>query len=681
MAPRAGSWFGRAKAPPLHVPTTPPSRAAWLAQGVVPLKAQTVTFLRVEIAEPLPFPADAGFELVSEIGRGGSGIVYAVRKEDRELALKLPQSDLGERDRANFLREAALLQRAAHPGVVEVLDAGTLSDGRPYLLMPILRGASLADFLVRRGSLSTDAALALFLPLAEAVAHLHALGLVHRDIKPENVFYLDADEKLVLLDFGIARETNKAPSTTTQANVVRGTPATMAPERFFGARASESSDAYELALVLYAMLTGALPWGESTDASERLSPKAPSELGVDVPAGVEAVILEALSTRPERRPTVRALIERLGGERASVPISSAGRRTADLPSRPRPSALVVRPSDHDLPSEEEALAMLADVVGSARRKRRRSRRPGRRPVAPSSKGLRVVEVGSSRPRSVPRSSSERWPPRAWPPGEPASSASPSAPSEAAIPGSRAVTALASASGRVVADPPSSASAAPSAAGPTALSAPSSGAPSSSAVPSSSALARDPAKDAARRSPVRRVTSFGSSRAPTTRRWSEYSCKAFREGTLEENYSATEEARCRSMLSDLRAREAAPAPTDAQAGLVYCAKLRDAYCSPELKSLWVAKTLCAQGEALYEQNKSLPPSSWKGANDQCAQMLPGLTATSAEVVPRHFVATARLEELNAKRSRRSLVPKHSRSMRQRVRPRRHIGLLAPRPSKV
>jgi eukaryotic-like serine/threonine-protein kinase len=193
------------------------------------------------------------FAIERELGRGGMGVVYAARQEGRRVALKVSIDDLPERDRKHFLEEAALLSRISHPGVVEILDSGLFDDGRPYLVMPLLDGKTLAERL-QRGRIETDLALRLFAQLAGAVAALHEVGIVHRDIKSENVMYLEQEERLVLLDFGIAREIDRPASTTTRMNLVRGTPGCMAPERFFGTRASASSDVYELAVVLYAMV-------------------------------------------------------------------------------------------------------------------------------------------------------------------------------------------------------------------------------------------------------------------------------------------------------------------------------------------------------------------------------------------------------------------------------------------
>jgi serine/threonine protein kinase len=182
------------------------------------------------------------FVIERELGRGGMGVVYAARHDGRQVALKVSLEDIPGRDKKHFLQEAELLSRIAHPGIVEILASGTLDDGRPYLVMPLLAGRTLAERL-QRGRIEPDLALRLFAQLAGAVAVLHDAGIVHRDIKPENVIYLEDEERLVLLDFGIARDIDRPASTTTRMNLVRGTPGFMAPERFFGTPAARSRSA------------------------------------------------------------------------------------------------------------------------------------------------------------------------------------------------------------------------------------------------------------------------------------------------------------------------------------------------------------------------------------------------------------------------------------------------------
>ncbi len=279
-------------------------------------------------------PASLGeFAIEGLLGEGGSSLVYAARRGDEELALKVLHPDLGlsPRETERFLAEAERLRAVRHPAIVELRAAGVLPDGRPYLAMPRLRGRSLASRLAD-GPLSASRAVALFDGVADAVATLHRAGLIHRDIKPENVLWLDEDDRLVLLDLGIARDAEGAPSTTTRAGLARGTPRYMAPERLFGQRASVRTDVYELALLLYVMLAGSAPWRDD-DPQGRLSPSIDPKLVAALPEGLVATLGDALALDVARRPA--SVDELVGRVRACAPalgisaVARSGERLSD----------------------------------------------------------------------------------------------------------------------------------------------------------------------------------------------------------------------------------------------------------------------------------------------------------------------------------------------------------------
>jgi len=298
------------------------------------------------------------FRIHGVLGQGGSGTVYDAERDGRRLALKVPRPDIlpSPKDRDRFLAEARRLAAVDHPGIVRVAEAGELPDGRPYLAMERIEGENLAA-RVLRDPLPLAEALEIFDGLAAAVAALHARGLVHRDIKPENV--LVSGRRAVLVDLGIAKSEGAPASTTTQAGVVRGTPAYMAPERFFGVPAGVATDVYELAVVLYLMLVGRLPWSDLADPAARLNPPAPSSLGRPLPAALETVLLRALSTRAETRPAGVEDFARLVREAARDAAGDPVRRTAELPAgalaaTPHPAA-VTSPR----PDRRRTLALLA----------------------------------------------------------------------------------------------------------------------------------------------------------------------------------------------------------------------------------------------------------------------------------------------------------------------------------
>ncbi|MDY0002459.1 MAG: serine/threonine-protein kinase [Polyangia bacterium] len=279
----------------------------------------------------LPGTQLGDFVLEGLLGQGGGGTVYAARWGHRPVALKVLREDLlsDPSERRRFLDEAKLLAEVNHPGVVRILGYGALPDGRPYLAMERLEGESLAE-RVRRGPMEPEEALRLHAQLAQAAQALHDRGLVHRDIKPENVFLVQDGLHAVLLDFGIAKPLGAPASTVTRQGGVRGTPAYMAPERFFGAPASPATDIYELGVVLYAMLTGRLPWELSEDPVSRLSPLRPSAIGCSLPGRLEDALLSALSTRAENRPGSPAIFAAHLEEAMRQPGARPARRTADL---------------------------------------------------------------------------------------------------------------------------------------------------------------------------------------------------------------------------------------------------------------------------------------------------------------------------------------------------------------
>jgi serine/threonine-protein kinase len=310
-----------------------------------------------------PAPETLGqFRISSLLGQGGSGTVYAARDADRPVALKVLRADLElvPREVKRFLAEAERLARVAHPHVVRPLGSGCLPDGRPYLVMPLLEGVTLARRLAE-GPLPRPLALRLFAQLAGAVGALHAAGLLHRDLKPENVM-LVAPDRLVLLDFGIAREADAPPSTTSRAGVIRGTPAYMAPEIFFGGPATVASDVYQLGVVLYQMLSGELPWpaDNPADAAARLSPRPPP----GVPPALAREVLRAMATVPESRPASA------DGFAASVAAAAAG--PEETPRSTLPLAPAITPHDTPRPAAPRraraalvaALAVAAVAAGA-----------------------------------------------------------------------------------------------------------------------------------------------------------------------------------------------------------------------------------------------------------------------------------------------------------------------------
>ena len=199
------------------------------------------------------------FELLEELGRGGMGTVFRAhhRGLDRDVAVKFLAAE-GVEDpelRARLLREARLLARVSHPGVVQVHDVGE-SDGMPYVVMELVVGAPLSACL----PLPPERIVALGLQATEALIAVHAAGVVHRDIKPDNLL-IEPSGRLRLVDFGIARSQDVNDGRLTRTGHYTGTPAYLAPEVGQGAPPDPRQDLFALGVTLAQALTGAPPGG------------------------------------------------------------------------------------------------------------------------------------------------------------------------------------------------------------------------------------------------------------------------------------------------------------------------------------------------------------------------------------------------------------------------------------
>jgi hypothetical protein len=198
-----------------------------------------------------------GYEIVDALGRGGFGVVYRARQLtiDREVAIKVDSRViLDDRDQRRFLREVRAAGRlSGHPHVVEIYDAGVLPDHRPYLVMELCPGGSLAD---GRAPMPPREVAEIGQKIADALAAAHDLGVLHRDIKPANIL-VKRYGTVGLADFGLAAlmDTGRDTSVTLAAL----TPAYAAPEQFHLAPPTPQSDVYALCATLYTLLAGRPP--------------------------------------------------------------------------------------------------------------------------------------------------------------------------------------------------------------------------------------------------------------------------------------------------------------------------------------------------------------------------------------------------------------------------------------
>ncbi|MFJ9609121.1 serine/threonine-protein kinase [Kitasatospora sp. NPDC101176] len=251
------------------------------------------------------------YRLLRRLGAGGMGRVYLGRTAGgRTVAVKVVRSELADdaEFRARFRQEVAAARRVGGAWTAPVLDADTEGE-HPWVATGYVAGPALATAVRDSGPLPEPAVRALGVGLAEALAHVHGLGLVHRDVKPSNVLLtLDGPR---LIDFGIARALD-ATSGFTQSGYVVGSPGFMSPEQASGRPVGPAGDVFSLGAVLAFAATGVHPFGEGVSAAVllyRVLHEEPDVAGLTGP--LRALVLDCLAKDPAARPTPARLRERL----------------------------------------------------------------------------------------------------------------------------------------------------------------------------------------------------------------------------------------------------------------------------------------------------------------------------------------------------------------------------------
>ncbi len=282
--------------------------------------------------EPAP-PARIGpYDILGALGRGGMGAVYlGVLKDaglERRVAVKVVRGELGSDFlRERFHTERRILSGLEHPNIARLYDGGTTPDGLPWFAMELVEGEHLLESADRRG-LGREDRIRLFLQVCDAVQFAHRNLVVHRDLKPGNIL-VSRDGTPKLLDFGLAKLLD-VPSDERTATVHRLlTPEYASPEQVRGERITTASDVYSLGVVLYRLLTGALPYRTKTQSGVELEravvEQAPPTTEPFLGADLDTVLRKALAKEPERRyATVQEFAEDLRRHLDGRPVLARG---------------------------------------------------------------------------------------------------------------------------------------------------------------------------------------------------------------------------------------------------------------------------------------------------------------------------------------------------------------------
>lgn len=255
------------------------------------------------------------YEIISKIGSGGMADVYKAKdhKLNRLVAVKVMKAEFSA-DRAfiaKFEKEAQAAAGLNHPNVVNVYDVGE-NQGIYYIVMELVQGITLKDYITRKGKLTVREATSIAIQVSLALEAAHKSGIVHRDVKPQNII-ISTDGKVKLSDFGIAR----AASSNTISSNVMGSVHYSSPEQVRGGYSDAKSDIYSLGITMYEMLTGRVPFDGDTTVAIAIKHlqeeiESPRKYVPDIPFSLEQIILKCTQKGVERRyENISLLIEDL----------------------------------------------------------------------------------------------------------------------------------------------------------------------------------------------------------------------------------------------------------------------------------------------------------------------------------------------------------------------------------
>ena len=269
---------------------------------------------------------DNRYEILEQIGMGGMARVFRAldHRLNRQVAVKVLRDDLAEDAelRRRFHEESQAVAMLSHPNIVAVYDVSRSSD-LEYIVMELIDGITLKQYMQKKGNkLNWREALHFITQIVKALGHAHSRGIIHRDIKPHNIMVL-RDGSVKVADFGIARITDSQRTMTQEA---LGSVHYISPEQARGSNIDARSDLYSAGVVLYEMLTGALPYNGDSPVAVVLQhvqsiPTPPRAINPDIPLGMEQITKKAMAPNPDRRyPSADAMLADLDAFRKNPDI-------------------------------------------------------------------------------------------------------------------------------------------------------------------------------------------------------------------------------------------------------------------------------------------------------------------------------------------------------------------------